>query len=240
MELRVVGSASVKGRGISMKTRVVSSATVKGRSFSVRLLQEGFQSHASSSWPSTARGPPPCELPSPSIRHVTLRPDDRLVVLSTAALGDALAPEAAVAEALDAPNPMAAAKRLNQAVASLVSDGGTCVIAIGLQTAASAAGAAGPGKSVHFRITTDIDDEQADEAEAYKAWEYMLAQNHKMLFNRELETLHRTLAKGKARHAASLAPDGAAVASSGTARLGSKKKRYCYGQTDEPLPSSVA
>ncbi|KAH9361919.1 hypothetical protein HPB48_003672 [Haemaphysalis longicornis] len=201
---------------------------------------EGFQSHASSSWPSTARGPPPCELPSPSIRHVTLRPDDRLVVLSTAALGDALAPEAAVAEALDAPNPMAAAKRLNQAVASLVSDGGTCVIAIGLQTAASAAGAAGPGKSVHFRITTDIDDEQADEAEAYKAWEYMLAQNHKMLFNRELETLHRTLAKGKARHAASLAPDGAAVASSGTARLGSKKKRYCYGQTDEPLPSSVA
>ncbi|KAL3185005.1 hypothetical protein MRX96_030892 [Rhipicephalus microplus] len=172
---------------------------------------EGFQTHASSSWPSTARGPPPCELPSPSIRHVTLRPDDRLVVLSTAALGDALEPEAALAEALDAPNPMAAAKRLNQAVASL---------------------------SVHFRITTDIDDEQADEAEAYKAWEYMLAQNHKMLFNRELETLHRTLAKGKAARHATVA-DGATAAAFGTARLGSKKKRYCYGQAGEPLPSSV-
>lgn len=202
-------------------------------------VQEGFQTHASSSWPSTARGPPPCELPSPSIRHVTLRPDDRLVVLSTAALGDALAPEAALAEALDAPNPMAAAKRLNQAVASLVSDGGTCVIAIGLQPAAAAVAAGGPGKSVHFRITTDIDDEQADEAEAYKAWEYMLAQNHKMLFNRELETLHRTLAKGKAaRHATVAEVTGAAAF--GTARLGSKKKRYCYGQAGEPLPSSVA
>ncbi|XP_049526809.1 PH domain leucine-rich repeat-containing protein phosphatase 1-like [Dermacentor silvarum] len=202
-------------------------------------VQASFQTHASSSWPSTARGPPPCELPSPSIRHVTLRPDDRLVVLSTAALGDALAPEAALAEALDAPNPMAAAKRLNQAVASLVSDGGTCVIAIGLQQASAAVAAGGPGKSVHFRITTDIDDEQADEAEAYKAWEYMLAQNHKMLFNRELETLHRTLAKGKAaRHAT--VPDGAGAAASGTARLGSKKKRYCYGQAGEPLPSSVA
>ncbi|KAH7982462.1 hypothetical protein HPB52_005099 [Rhipicephalus sanguineus] len=200
---------------------------------------EGFQTHASSSWPSTARGPPPCELPSPSIRHVTLRPDDRLVVLSTAALGDALEPEAALAEALDAPNPMAAAKRLNQAVASLVSDGGTCVIAIGLQPAAAAVAAGGPGKSVHFRITTDIDDEQADEAEAYKAWEYMLAQNHKMLFNRELETLHRTLAKGKAARHATVA-DGAAAAAFGTARLGSKKKRYCYGQAGEPLPSSVA
>ncbi|KAK8758883.1 hypothetical protein V5799_003484 [Amblyomma americanum] len=199
-------------------------------------VQEGFQTHASSSWPSTARGPPPCELPSPSIRHVTLRPDDRLVVLSTAALGEALAPDAALAEALDAPNPMAAAKRLNQAVASLVSDGGTCVIAIGLQQAAATTG--GPGKSVHFRITTDIDDEQADEAEAYKAWEYMLAQNHKMLFNRELETLHRTLAKGKSRHAA--IADSAIVSSAGTARLGTKKKRYCYGQTGEALPSSVA
>nr|XP_037283987.1 PH domain leucine-rich repeat-containing protein phosphatase 1-like [Rhipicephalus microplus] len=201
-------------------------------------VQEGFQTHASSSWPSTARGPPPCELPSPSIRHVTLRPDDRLVVLSTAALGDALEPEAALAEALDAPNPMAAAKRLNQAVASLVSDGGTCVIAIGLQPAAAAVAAGGPGKSVHFRITTDIDDEQADEAEAYKAWEYMLAQNHKMLFNRELETLHRTLAKGKAARHATVA-DGATAAAFGTARLGSKKKRYCYGQAGEPLPSSV-
>ncbi|KAH6947918.1 hypothetical protein HPB50_022094 [Hyalomma asiaticum] len=202
-------------------------------------LQEGFQTHASSSWPSTARGPPPCELPSPSIRHVTLRPDDRLVVLSTAALGDALAPEAALAEALDAPNPMAAAKRLNQAVASLVSDGGTCVIAIGLQPAAATVAAGGPGKSVHFRITTDIDDEQADEAEAYKAWEYMLAQNHKMLFNRELETLHRTLAKGKAARHATVA-DVAGAAAFGTARLGSKKKRYCYGQAGDPLPSSVA
>ncbi|KAH8018614.1 hypothetical protein HPB51_009053 [Rhipicephalus microplus] len=212
-------------------------AAVQARSL-VLFTQEGFQTHASSSWPSTARGPPPCELPSPSIRHVTLRPDDRLVVLSTAALGDALEPEAALAEALDAPNPMAAAKRLNQAVASLVSDGGTCVIAIGLQPAAAAVAAGGPGKSVHFRITTDIDDEQADEAEAYKAWEYMLAQNHKMLFNRELETLHRTLAKGKAARHATVA-DGATAAAFGTARLGSKKKRYCYGQAGEPLPSSV-
>lgn len=200
-----------------------------------RHVQEGFQPNISSSWPSTHRGPPPCDVPSPTIRHVTLRPGDRLVVLSTSALGEALAPDAVLAEALSAPNPMAAAKRLNQAVTSLVSDVGTCVIAIGLQPNSAAVGGS-QGKSVHFRITTDIDDEQTDEAEAYKAWEYMLAQNHKMLFNRELETLHRTLVKGKTRgHLA----DPATLSSSGTARLGSKKKRYCYGQPGEAMAANV-
>lgn len=200
--------------------------------------QEGFQTNISSSWPTTHRGPPPCDLPSPTIRHVTLRPDDRLIVLSTSALSDALAPDAILAEALAGPNPMAAAKRLNQAVTSLVSDVGTCVITIGLQPTSPAAGGS-QGKSVHFRITTDIDDEQADEAEAYKAWEYMLAQNHKMLFNRELETLHRTLVKGKTRHTAGHVADPTALAASGTARLGSKKKRYCYGQAGEVMPTNM-
>ncbi|CAN8024744.1 unnamed protein product [Ixodes persulcatus] len=201
-------------------------------------VQEGFQANISSSWPTTHRGPPPCDLPSPTIRHVTLRPDDRLIVLSTSALSDALAPDAILAEALAGPNPMAAAKRLNQAVTSLVSDVGTCVITIGLQPTSPAAGGS-QGKSVHFRITTDIDDEQADEAEAYKAWEYMLAQNHKMLFNRELETLHRTLVKGKTRHTAGHVADPTALAASGTARLGSKKKRYCYGQAGELMPTNM-
>ncbi|XP_023221735.1 PH domain leucine-rich repeat-containing protein phosphatase 1-like isoform X1 [Centruroides sculpturatus] len=37
-------------------------------------------------------------------------------------------------------------------------------------------------------------DELIEDAEKYKSWEYMLEQNHKMLFSRELETIHRSLA----------------------------------------------
>lgn len=37
-------------------------------------------------------------------------------------------------------------------------------------------------------------DELIEDAEKYKSWEYMLEQNHKMLFSRELETIHRSFA----------------------------------------------
>ncbi|XP_064466635.1 PH domain leucine-rich repeat-containing protein phosphatase 2-like [Ornithodoros turicata] len=171
------------------------------------------------------RAPRPCSLPNPSVRRIQLCHEDRLLVLSSATLSDALSPEAVLQQAFAAGQPMAAAKRLGDSVTTLTSDAGTCVIVLALQRTPGAPSTL-QGRSVHFRITTDIDD--PDEAEAYKAWEYMLAQNHKLLFTRELETLQRSFVKSRTAIGgptipASEDPDPAPVLS------GRLKKRYCYG-----------
>ncbi|UYV84895.1 PHLPP2 [Cordylochernes scorpioides] len=108
-----------------------------------------------------------CYVPPPRVGQGRLGPGATLV-LASGAVWSVLRPEEAAAQAGDGP-PGAAAKRIVE-------------IARALDPLSWPA-------AVAARKCDDI----APGEEKYKSWEYMLEQNHKLLFTRELETLHRNL-----------------------------------------------
>ncbi|XP_028966989.1 PH domain leucine-rich repeat-containing protein phosphatase 1 [Galendromus occidentalis] len=193
-------------------------------------------------------------IPQPQTLSLNLNVSSTSVVIfSSSMLTEALTPGKIVEEFRSSPNAVAGAKRLNDAVCSLISDRGTSVIAIDLSQSnlkgvapvkdspedkkslyAQIRPKSLVGKSVHFQPfpsepvkqlemkdlkscasnsggtsrrhwrQSKLLDEFPQNGEAYKAWEYVLEENHKKLFDQELESIgsmstHSSLPKSSLR-----------------------------------------
>ncbi|KAG8176344.1 hypothetical protein JTE90_003306 [Oedothorax gibbosus] len=114
-----------------------------------------------------------CPIPEPEVRELVLSPQDRFLVFGDSSFSTCVPPEEIHGQVIGKTSPVAASKALSEMSSALAGGRRECVAVISLR-------AGDPS-------------EPEEEVEKYRCWEFMLEQNHKLLFTKELETIHKTI-----------------------------------------------
>ncbi|GIX74818.1 uncharacterized protein CDAR_73851 [Caerostris darwini] len=112
-------------------------------------------------------------LPEPEVRELVLSPQDKFLVFGDSLFSKTIPADEVCRQVQSTTSPVATGKALSEMYSSLTNGKRECIAVIMLKS--------------------DVNQPVEEEVEKYRCWEFMLEQNHKLLFTKELETLHKTI-----------------------------------------------
>ncbi|GFR01637.1 uncharacterized protein TNCT_511591 [Trichonephila clavata] len=112
-------------------------------------------------------------LPEPEVRELVLSPQDKFLVFGDSLFSKTIPADEVCRQVQTTTSPVAAGKALSEMYSALTNGKRECIAVI--------------------MFKSDANQPVEEEVEKYRCWEFMLEQNHKLLFTKELETLHKTI-----------------------------------------------
>ncbi|XP_054720765.1 PH domain leucine-rich repeat-containing protein phosphatase 1-like [Uloborus diversus] len=111
-------------------------------------------------------------IPDPEVRELILSPQDKFLVFGDSAFSRTVPADEVCRQVQNTTSPVAAGKALSEMYSALTDGRRECIAVI--------------------MFKSDMPHNE-EEVEKYRCWEFMLEQNHKLLFTKELETIHKTI-----------------------------------------------